>query len=147
MVGLGKVSYRYIFPDRNLDLLRRWLEMIVENDYFRIALRKQDGAINSLFIKKTGCELIGETRLASAFRLCAPIEGYQCNYIESFEQKNTEVTMDGAGVKVTQKGMCNSKGALDIDLTYTICSFYRTATGTGRRSAGNIREWTAYSGR
>lgn len=36
------------------------------------------------------------------FSFVCSVEGYQCNYIESSEQKDTEVTMNGAVVKVTQ---------------------------------------------
>ena len=94
--------------------------IILENNYFRVSISKKDGAILSLVVKKNGCEWIGENRLATAYRILAPVEGYQCNYIESSEQKQAEISQDGNTVTVTQNGMRSPRGELDIRLTYII---------------------------
>jgi len=38
---------------------RKKEQMILENSYFRIGIGETNGAIESLLVKKTGCELIG----------------------------------------------------------------------------------------
>lgn len=93
---------------------------ILENNHFRIGFREQDGAIVSLLVKKNGCELIGEPRLASAYRLLAPTAEYQGNYAESSGQKAAEIRSDGSTVTVTQKGVTADMGKLDIDLTFSV---------------------------
>jgi len=94
--------------------------MILENSYFRIGIGETNGAIESLLVKKTGCELIGEKRLVSAYRLCASVEGYQTNYIDSVRQKAADVKLEGNTVTVKQRGLLAVMGELDIELEYSI---------------------------
>jgi len=94
--------------------------MKLENAWFAIEIGDTTGAIESLVVKKTGIDLIGEKRLVSAYRICAEIEGYQCNYANSADQKPAQVTLEGDTVTVKQRGMMAARGPVDIGLTYTI---------------------------
>ena len=94
--------------------------IILENEHFKIGLRETDGAVASLVTKKNGCEMIGEERLVSAYRLLAPVEDYQCNYAESSTQKPAEITVEGNTVTVTRKGIVAEQGELDMDFTFTV---------------------------
>jgi len=94
--------------------------MILENRHFRIEIRPSDGAITSLYLKKANHELIAESRLATAFRLCVPVEDYQANYVEGVSTNPAEITSDGQSVTVTLRGMQAFMGELDITLSFTI---------------------------
>ncbi len=50
--------------------------MHIENEYYRVEVDAKNGVITSLYVKQYGFDLIGESRLASNFRLCAPREDY-----------------------------------------------------------------------
>jgi len=92
----------------------------LENEHFSVKLDETSGAIASLVVKSLRCDLIGEPRLRANFRLCLPLEDYQCNYIEGMEQKPKSVSQSGACVTARFSGMTTSKGAHPIDLEYTV---------------------------
>src|ERR1041385_2758146 len=70
----------------------------LENAHFRLQLDKAHAAVRSLVVKSMNCELIGEPRLLANFRLCLPLEDYQCNYIDGMEQLPKSVSQSTDGV-------------------------------------------------
>lgn len=94
--------------------------LVVENSIYRIAIDRLTGAIISLIVKPLDCEMIGEPRLSTNFRLCLPIENYQCNYIDGMRQKIASIERHDQAVTVAFTGMISDKGNYKIDLSYTI---------------------------
>ena len=94
--------------------------VILENDVFKLTVDPDSGAVTSLFVKVMDCELMGEPRLASNFRICLPLDEYQANYIDGMNQK--PVSVDGTDRSVTARfsGMASEQGEFRVDLDYTI---------------------------
>jgi len=95
--------------------------MLLENDFLSVGIDESSGAIFSFIDKKTNCEFIGETRLTANFRICLPLEGYLCNYIEGMDHTPVSVVKNQDCVHVKFSGMHSEKGNYDIDFSYTIC--------------------------
>lgn len=92
----------------------------IDNENFKIAVDTKTGAISSLFVKKNNCDLIGEKKLETNFRICLPLKEYACNYIDGMDQKPTSVTKNNNVITVVFSGMQSPKGTYPIDLSYTI---------------------------
>ena len=91
----------------------------LENDLFKIIVN-ENGAISSFFIKTNNCELIEEKSLASNFRICLPLEDYQCNYIDGTDQSNAIIEKENNKIKVSFSNMESEKGTFPISLSYSI---------------------------
>lgn len=92
----------------------------VENDDYAVSVDPANGAITSLVVKRIGCELIGEKRLATGFRLNLPLPDYAANYIEGEAQQADSVTATGSQIDVHFSKMTSDKGEYPIDLSYSI---------------------------
>ncbi|MDD5705505.1 MAG: DUF6259 domain-containing protein [Kiritimatiellae bacterium] len=92
----------------------------IENEKMRVQVAAATGAITSLVFNDLPGDLVGEPRLAANFRLCLPLDDYQCNYIEGMEQKPESVTRTGDVVTVRFSGMTSTKGTYPIDLEYAL---------------------------
>ena len=94
--------------------------MHIENEYYRVEVDAKNGVITSLYVKQYGFDLIGESRLASYFRLCAPREDYLCNYIDGAAQSAGSVKMEESRITILFPEMTSELGKLDIELEYAI---------------------------
>jgi len=94
--------------------------MILENKHFSISINAQNGAVDSFYIKKTNCELIGEKRLSSLFSLCAQTKDCLCNYADSSKQKAAKISLDDSTVTIEYHKICSEMGELDTDVTAKI---------------------------
>jgi hypothetical protein len=107
----SKVSYGQSTSDKGV---------ILENNKIAIEIDARTGAITSFRVKGTPCDLIGEKRLVDNFRLCVPLEGYLCNYIDGMKQTPSSVSKDGETVYIQYSGMKGEKGSYDISLRCSI---------------------------
>ncbi len=94
--------------------------MKIDNAFFSVEIEETNGAIRSLVVKNPDCELLGESRLNANFRLCLPLEDYECNYIDGMKQKPEFVKHSSDSVTVRFSGMTAEKGDHPVDLEYAI---------------------------
>ena len=93
---------------------------ILENKNFKLEINEK-GAITSFLIKKNNCDLIGEKKLAANFRICLPIDDYQCNYIDGMDQSAKSINQTENKITVKFSDLQSEKcGVFSINLTYEI---------------------------
>jgi len=94
--------------------------LTLDNENIKLTVDTNTGAISSFLVKKNNCDLIGEKKLESNFRICLPLKNYACNYIDGMEQMPRSVMKKNNTITVLFSGMQSSKGPYSIDLSYTI---------------------------
>ena len=115
--------------------------VVLENDFYRIAVDRNHGAISSFFIKGMNYDLVSEPRLADNFRIGLPLPDYQANYIEGMQQSPRSVERSDDRIVVRFDGMKSDRGEFPVELTYTIALDddsvrFRAQTGQSSRAAG-----------
>ncbi len=92
----------------------------LENKNFKLEINEK-GAITSFLIKKNNCDLIGEKKLAANFRICLPLEDYQCNYIDGMDQTAKSIEQIEDKIMVTFSDLQSEKcGNFPIKIIYEI---------------------------
>lgn len=105
---------------RHLSAMPSSGEFLLENAHFSVEIDPDSGALSSLRVKQNDAELIGERRLMANFRLCVPLPGYLCNYVDGMAEKPAHVAKLGNQVLVELSGMRAERGQVPIDLHYSI---------------------------
>ncbi len=91
----------------------------LENNFFKITVN-EIGAISSFLVKENNCDLIEEKKLAANFRICLPLDDYQCNYIDGTAQNNAQVEKKRNKITVSFKGLSSDEFTFPINLSYSI---------------------------
>ena len=92
----------------------------LDNENFHLSVDTRNGAIITFLVKKNNCDLIGEKQLEANFRICLPLKGYACNYIDGMKQNPQSVTKKDNTITVAFLGMNSTKGNFAINLSYKI---------------------------
>lgn len=94
--------------------------LVLENQYYRVTVDRENGSVTSLLVKSNNSDLIDEKKLAANFRICLQTEDNLSNYIDGMEQKPSSVTKEGNTISVSFSGMKSPVGSYPIDLSYTV---------------------------
>ena len=85
------------------------------NDRYLLEFEPLHGGLVRFCDKAGGIELIGEPRLAEAFRLLIPLPGTQDNYLSSRDQTLTKVETNDQGMRLVWEGpLTNTNGAFAV---------------------------------
>lgn len=94
---------------------------ILENDFYRLEFDRISGGLIRLLDKAGGIELIGEPRLAEAFRLLIPMPQARDNYITSNDQAVSAIEKVDHGLRLTWAGPLKSaRGSFPVEVVQEV---------------------------